>query len=81
MQNSETPTTVTIIQPLSEEKLQTHVEQRIQERADLGHLYRIEDGPDGPEAMLTGRAAASLWRAVQDAIREAGWRIIPTYTR
>lgn len=62
--------------PLSEEKLELHVEQRIQERANLGHLYRIEDGPDGPEVMLTGRAAASLWRCVQDAVREAGWRIV-----
>lgn len=67
--------TTKIDHPLSEEKLERHVEQRIQERANLGHLYRIEDGHDGPEAMLTGRAAASLWRAVQDAIREAGWRI------
>lgn len=62
--------------PLSEEKLEIHVEQSIRERASLGHLYRIEDGPDGPEATLTGRAAASLWRAVQDAVREAGWRIV-----
>jgi hypothetical protein len=59
----------------STEKLKRYVEQCIQERANLGHLYQIEDGPDGPEAALTDCAAASLWRAVQDAIREAGWRI------
>jgi hypothetical protein len=61
--------------PLSEEKLARYVEQRIQERANLGHLYQIEDGPDGPEAAFTDCAAASLWRVVQDAIREAGWKI------
>lgn len=62
--------------PLSEEKLELLVEQRIQERANLGHLYKIEDGSEGPEASFTPRAAASLWRVVQDAVREAGWRIV-----
>lgn len=62
--------------PLSEEKLELHVEQRIQERANLGHLYKIEDGPEGPEASFTPSAATSLWRVVQDAVREAGWRIV-----
>jgi hypothetical protein len=62
--------------PLSVEKLDIHLEQRIQERLNLGHLYQIEDSEDGPEACCTGRAAASIWRVVQDAIREAGWKIV-----
>ena len=61
--------------PLSEEKMHAHVEQRIQERADLQHNYEITQGDDGPEASFTGCAAASIWRVVLDAVREAGWKI------
>ena len=68
--------TTNIGHPLSEEKLGLLIEQRIQERANLGHIYSIEEGPEGPDAVFNDRAAASLWRAVQDAIREAGWRIL-----
>jgi hypothetical protein len=63
--------------PLLRRDLDVHVEQRIKERMDLSHLYLIEPGPDGPEACATEAAAASIWRVVQDAIQEAGWRCIP----
>ena len=61
--------------PLSEAQLHTHVEQRIQERANLGHLYVIEQAEDGPVAVLRGNAAASILRVVLDAVREAGWKV------
>ena len=62
--------------PLSERDLETHVEQRIAERMALTHLYRIEQGENGPCAVPRGQAAASIWRVVQDAVREAGGRIV-----
>ena len=58
-------------------QLFVHVEQRIQERCNLGHLYMIEQSDDGPVACMTDEAAASIWRAVYGAIKEAGWRITP----
>lgn len=61
--------------PLPRHNLNLHVAQRIKERMELGHLYLVEPGPDGPEASATGAAPASIWRVVQDAIQEAGWRI------
>jgi hypothetical protein len=60
---------------LTEIQMHAHVEQRIQERMNLSHLYRIEQGEDGPQAVCTGCAAASIWRVVLDAVREAQWRI------
>jgi hypothetical protein len=65
---------VTLI-PLSEERLHDLIESRIAERANLGHLYTITEGEDGPDASFTPRAAASILRVVLDAVREAGWRI------
>ncbi len=61
---------------LAESQMHSHVEQRIQERMNLGHLYRIEQGDEGPEGCCSPRAAASVWRVVLDAVREAGWRIV-----
>lgn len=34
--------------PLAPEYLHAHLEQRIEERLHLGHLYRIEQGEDAP---------------------------------
>jgi hypothetical protein len=57
--------------------MDAHVEQRIQERLNLSHLWEIETDEDGyPQASATPKAAASLWRVVQDAVREAGGAII-----
>lgn len=63
---------------LTQEKLDLHVEQRIGERANLRHNMTIEhdEEDDAPRACLTGRAPASIWRAVREAIDEAGWRIV-----
>ena len=58
--------------PLSEANLEIHVEERIEERMALSHLWRIEDG----EVVPTERAGASLWRVVKDAVAESGWRIV-----
>lgn len=69
------PQTTTKFPAQTEAVMQAHVEQRIQERLNLGHLYCVEDGEDGPEASCTGPAAASVWRVVLDAVREAGWRV------
>jgi len=61
--------------PLDELSLDAHVEDAIMERANLRHLYDIEQGEGGPEAVMKSRAAASIWRRVQEAITEAGWKV------
>lgn len=61
--------------PITRVNLNSHVVQRIKERMDLSHLWIIEPGPDGLEAYPTEEAAGSIWRVVQDAIKEAGWRV------
>ncbi len=66
------PRTVTT---LTETQMHAHIEQRIQERANLGHLYVIEQSDDGPVGVFRGNAAASILRVVLDAVREAGWRV------
>ena len=57
---------------LTEARMHMHVEQRIHERLNLSHLWRVEDG----EAVAADGAAASVWRVVQDAVREAGWKMV-----
>ena len=65
-----------MVSKLDDLRLGVYVVQRIQERANLGHLYEIEDTPDGPMAYMTEAGAKSIWRVVQDALDEAGWRIM-----
>lgn len=62
---------------LTPDQLNVHVVQSIKERLDLGHLYTITLEEDGHEASCRPEAAASVWRAVVDAIAEAGWNIVP----
>ncbi len=63
--------------PLSLGRLNAYVEQRIIERANLRRLYDIEWNEEEQEytACMKSRAAASIWRVVQDALKEAGWKI------
>ena len=63
--------------PLTVATLDAHIEQCIIERASLHHLYQINwnEGEQEYEASMKPRAAASIWRAVQDAITEAGWKL------
>jgi hypothetical protein len=53
--------------------MDTHMQQVITERLNLGHLYAIEDG----EAYCKPAAASSVWRLVREEVERAGWRLIP----
>lgn len=63
--------------PLREAELEAHVEQRILERLQLRHLYKIEWDEAKQEyvAIMKPRAVTAIWRVVQDAVGEAGWKI------
>lgn len=61
---------------LTNDQLDLHVVQAIQDRLSLGHLYTVTLEEDGHEASCRPAAARSVWLAVVDAIAEAGWRIV-----
>lgn len=54
---------------LSDEGLALHVASAIRERADVA--YRMTE--DGPELRQGGEY--SIWKAVQEAVAEAGWEV------
>lgn len=57
------------------EQLDEYIVERIQLRLNMRNIYNVVLSEDGCEALCRPGAAASVWRTVQDAIREVGWAV------
>jgi hypothetical protein len=66
---------VPLAEPLALPSFELHMAQTIEERANI--RLQIEYLEDGPEACVNEGGGRSIWLAVQAAIHEAGYVIVP----
>ena len=61
-------------EPLSQEKLFSHIIQRLREHVDIALIWDVgDDGLLTPSLRDDGEHA--IWHTVKQAIEEAGWRL------